>query len=290
MQMLWPAARFAANAVKPKFLLIVAGYRTKGFNQRSAAMPMLCCVFLLAPLTGIRVVTAAEIPARAYYELRLYTVASNKMDGVLERFPETVEPVRRKHGIKTIGYWTAPGMTNGGTLVYLISGASKEALQKQEKELGADQQFKDGYAASSKKHGKTVDRILSIPLTADATAKSDFATGAKPHVFDLRIYSILPGKLEAFRARWRDHAVVIYKRHGLHSLGWWIADKKDAEGHDQFVCLLAGESAEAIQKSIAAFHQDAQWQRLEKETEKDGKLRSGVESFKLTPTDFSLMK
>ena len=233
---------------------------------------------------------AAEPLAVHYFELRLYTVTLNKLDGVLERFRDTVEPVRRKHGIKTVGYWSAPGTTNGGMFAYLMTAASKEELQKQEKEFGADAQFKEGYAASNKKHGKTVDKIVALPLTADATAKFDFTASAKPRAFDLRIYSVLPGKLDAFRNRWRDFAVPIYERHGLHSIGWWVAEKKDAEGHNQFVCLLAGDSVEAIQKSIAAFHQDAEWQRVEKDTEQDGKLRSGVTALKLIPTDFSKLK
>ena len=37
-------------------------------------------------------------------------------------------------------------------------------------------------------------------------------------------------------------------------------------------------------------HQDSEWQRVEKETEKDGKLRSGVAAFKLLPADFSPIK
>ena len=171
-----------------------------------------------------------------------------------------------------------------------MSAASKEELQKQEKEFGADPQFKDGYAASNRKHGKTVDKIVTLPLGVDAMAKLDLSTSAKPRVFDLRIYSVLPGKLDAFRDRWRDHAVPIYERHGLHSLGWWVAENKDADGHDQFVCLLAGKRVEAIQKSIGEFHQDADWQGVERETERDGKLRSGVEAFKLRPADFSVIK
>ncbi len=226
----------------------------------------------------------------AFYELRIYTVTSNQMDGVLERFRETVEPVRRKHGIKTAGYWSAPGTTNGGTFVYLMTAASKEELQKQEQEFGADPQFKEGYAASNKKHGKTVGKITTLAMPIGATAKFDFTTGKTPRAFDLRIYSVLPGKLDAFRNRWRDFAVPIYHRHGLHSVGWWVAEQKDADGNDQFVCLLAGESIPAILKSISEFHKDADWIRVEKETETNGKLRSGVTACKLTPTDFSALK
>ena len=57
---------------------------------------------------------------------------------MLERFRETVEPVRRKHGISTVGYWSGPGTTNGGTFAYLLEAASKEELQNQKKAFGAD--------------------------------------------------------------------------------------------------------------------------------------------------------
>jgi hypothetical protein len=232
-------------------------------------------------------VSAADPP---YHELRIYTVTSNKLDGVLERFRDTVEPVRRKHGISTVGYWSAAGITNGGMFVYLMAAASKEELQKLETEFGADPEFKTGYAASNAKHGKTVDKIASLALPGDATAKLDFTASKKPRAFELRIYSVLPGKLDAFRKRWRDFAVPIYQRHGLHSIGWWVAEKPDAEGNDQFVCLLAGDSSAAIQKSIGDFHQDAEWQRVMRETEATGKLRSGVTVYKLIPTDFSSLK
>ena len=241
-------------------------------------------------LMAVMASQAAEPAQFGYFELRVYTVTSNKMDGVLERFRETVEPVRRKHGITTVGYWTAPGTTNRGTFAYLMTAVSKEELQKQEKAFGADAQFKAGYAASNKKHGKTVDKIVALPLIVDTTAKFDFAATVKPRAFDLRVYPVLPGKLDAFRNRWRDFAVPIYERHGLHSIGWWVAEKKDADAHDQFVCLLASDSVAAIQKSIGEFHQDAAWQRVEKETEQDGKLRSGVTAHKLIPTDFSKLK
>ncbi len=233
---------------------------------------------------------AVEPAIPRYYDLRLYTVTFGKMDGVMERFRGTVDPVRRKHGIETVGYWSAPGTTNGGTFAYLLAARSKEGLQEQEKEFGADPDFQKGYAASSQKHGKTVDSIVSVPLDVDPTAKFDLAASPKPRAFDLRIYSVLPGKLDAFRDRWRDHAVPIYERHGLHSIGWWVAAKKDAVGNDQFICLLAGESIGSIQRSIGEFHQDPEWQRVERETEMDGKLRSGVTAHRLAPTDFSKLR
>lgn len=233
---------------------------------------------------------AVASSAGEYHELRIYAVTSNKLDGVMERFRDTVEPARQRHGIRTIGYWSAPGSTNGGTFAYLMAAPSKDELRQQENEFGADAQFKEGYAASNKKHGKTVDRVVTLPLTVDATAKFDFKSGKVTRAFDLRFYSVLPGKLDAFRDRWRDIAVPIYERHGLHCVGWWVGEKKDAEGNDQFICLLAGESVPAILKSIGEFHKDADWIRAEKDTEARGKLRSGVTAFRLMPTDFSALR
>ncbi len=244
----------------------------------------------LLALASSTVSWAVEPAIPHHFDLRLYTATSGKMDGVMERFRGTVDPVRRKHGVTTVGYWSAPGTTNGGTFAYLMSAASKEELQKQEKEFGADPDFQKGYAASNAKHGKTVDKIVTLPLTVDATAKFDLTSAKAARAFDLRIYAVLPGKLDAFRNRWRDFAVPIYERHGLHSIGWWVAEAKDSEGNDQFVCLLAGGSIPEILKSISEFHQDADWVRVERETEAGGKLRSGVTVYKLTPTDFSAIR
>ena len=236
------------------------------------------------------VVGAENTKAPGYFELRCYSVTSNKLDAVLERFRDTVEPVRRKRGITTIGFWTAPGATNGGTFAYLLAASSREELQKQEKEFGADPRFKEGYANSNKKYGKTVDSILALPLIVDPAAIFDFSSTAEQRAFDLRIYSVLPGKLEAFRDRWRRFAVPIYERHGLHSVGWWLAEKKDADGNDLFVCLLSGKSVPSILQSISDLHQAPEWIRIVKTTEADCKLRSGVTSYKLPPTVFSALR
>ncbi len=223
-----------------------------------------------------------------YVELRIYDVTTNKLEGVLERFRDAVEPIRKKHGIKTLGYWTSSA-TNGEKFIYLMTGAGQSQFQQAEKTFSADPDFKTAYAVSNKKHGKTVDKITSMILVGELS-QLDVSPSINPRAFDLRLYSVLPGKLEAFRARWRDHAVPIYKRHGLHSIGWWVAEQKDSDGHEVFVCLLAGESIAGIQSSISEFHKDIEWQRIEVESERVGKLRSGVTTYKLKPTDFSQLR
>ena len=209
-----------------------------------------------------------------FYELRIYDVTPGKLDAVIERFRETVEPVRRKHEIDTVGYWTASA-TNGEKFVYLIRADSESQLRAHEKAFVDDPEFKKGYAASTSKHGKTVEKITSIPLKSEDAAKYEISGAA----LDLRLYTILPGKLDEFRARWRDHAVQIYARHGLRSCGWWTAEK---DGQTFFICLLAAKDIAAIKQSISEFHSDAEWKRVEEDSERNGKLRSSVTSLQLT--------
>ena len=229
--------------------------------------------------------SAAEPP---YFELRIYDITTNKLAAVLERFRDAVEPIRQKHGIKTMGYWTA-STTNATHLIYLMKGRDPISFQQADKAFGADPAFQAAYKASSEKHGKTVDRIISLPLSA-GDSELDLSASPIPRTFELRLYSLLPGKLDTFRNRWREHAVPIDERHGLHSLGWWVATQKDPRNPEIFVCLLAGDSRAGIEKSIADFHRDPEWQQVQKETEREGSLRSDVTAYKLTPTDFSLLK
>ena len=225
---------------------------------------------------------------RSYFELRIYDVTPGKIDAVLDRFRDAVEPIRQKHEIKTLAYWTSKD-DQGEHFVYLMTGKSLEEFQAAEKAFGKDPEFQAAYAASNAKHGKTVDKVLSLNLDP-ADAKLDFTTAENTRVFDLRLYTVPKNKLAAFTARWRDHASRIYARHGLASIGWWKVVSKEATEDDTVICLLAGESAEAIQKAIQAFHADEEWLRIEKETEREGNLRSGVTSLFLTPTQFSMLK
>ncbi len=251
--------------------------------------------FLLAVMLWA---ATAALPARGqnppaepppYFELRIYDVTTNKLAGVLERFRETVDPIRRRHGICAVGYWTATTPV-GEKYVYLMMAASAADLATRERAFGADPDFQAGFAASNRKHGKTLDHITTIPLITDPAAQFNFTPTDPVRAFELRQYSVPAAKLAAFRARWRDYAIPIYARHGLHSIGWWQAAKPDDAGRETFICLLAGASPAAIQKAIADFHADSEWRAITEQTEKAGPLRDGVVVLTLRPTEFSALR
>src|SRR4051794_26312089 len=45
---------------------------------------------------------------------------------------------------------------------------------------------------------------------------------AADRVFEIRTYTTPPGKLDALKARFRDHTIGIFNKHGMTSIGYWV--------------------------------------------------------------------
>jgi len=41
-------------------------------------------------------------------------------------------------------------------------------------------------------------------------------------VFELRTYHALPGRLPALQARFRDHTLKLFEKHGMTNIGYWV--------------------------------------------------------------------
>src|SRR5215471_16686653 len=50
--------------------------------------------------------------------------------------------------------------------------------------------------------------------------------GSNPshHVYELRMYHVKPGKMDALVARFGDHTDAIFKRHNMKSVGYWVPE------------------------------------------------------------------
>jgi len=103
-------------------------------------------------------------------------------------------------------------------------------------------------------------------------------------VYELRTYTAAPGKLGALQARFRDHTGKLFAKHGITGLGYWVPIEKP---ENTFVYLVAHTSREAADQSWTAFTGDPEWQRVRRESERNGALTTKVERLYLTPTHFS---
>jgi hypothetical protein len=116
------------------------------------------------------------------------------------------------------------------------------------------------------------------------------AFAADSRVFELRIYTANDGKLEALKARFRDHTTAIFKKHHMDVVAYWTPQSDDPKSKDTFIYILAHPSRAAADKNWMEFQADPEWTKVKTESEKDGALAKKVERTFMDPTAFSPMK
>jgi len=112
---------------------------------------------------------------------------------------------------------------------------------------------------------------------------------AKGRVFEMRIYTAAPGKLDDLNARFRNHTNRLFEKHGMTVVGYWTPTDGE-KASNTLIYILAFPSREAAQKSWKAFQDDPEWKKARDESEQNGKLVAKVESVFMKPTDYSPVK
>src|SRR5690349_16823997 len=113
--------------------------------------------------------------------------------------------------------------------------------------------------------------------------------GSTPsHIYELGMYHVQPGKMEALKARFDDHTDVIFKRHNMKSVGYWVPEDPPAS-QDLFVHILEHPSRQEAQKNWAAFQADPEWKRVKIESEAQGPLVDHIDSYFMDPTSYSAL-
>lgn len=104
-------------------------------------------------------------------------------------------------------------------------------------------------------------------------------------IYELRTYTANPGKMPALQARFRDHTVGIFERHGIKNVGYWT--NSIGGRSDELVYLVAFEDMAQRDRAWAAFRDDPDWAQARASSEADGPLVSHIENRILQATDFS---
>src|SRR5262249_22179073 len=116
------------------------------------------------------------------------------------------------------------------------------------------------------------------------------AVHAQPNtrVFEIRTYTAAEGKLDALHARFRDHTLALFDRHGMTSVGYFKPQDAPLK-QNTLIYILAHPSREAAAKNWQAFHDDPEWQKVKAASETQGPLTTKIESVFADPTDYSPM-
>jgi hypothetical protein len=248
-------------------------------------VPLLTALMLSATFTAL----AAEKDTRVF-EMRTYYAAPDKLDALHARFRDHTTRLFEKHGMTNIGYWV-PIENPDNKLLYVLAYPDRTARDASWKAFMADPDWQAAQKASEV-NGKLVAKVEQLFMNAtDFSPAIQPSVGKGERVFELRTYTTTPGNLPLLHARFRDHTLALFAKHGMTNLFYWqlLPDQPAAE--NTLIYLLAHASEDAAKASFAAFRADPDWIAAKAASEQKGggslTIPDGVKSLFLKATDYS---
>lgn len=107
-------------------------------------------------------------------------------------------------------------------------------------------------------------------------------------IYEMRVYRCVPGRMPALLARFANHTLKLWEKHGIRQAGFWTT--LVGESNQDLTYLLAWENMAEREAKWAAFQADPAWQAVRAETEKDGQIVATLSNQFLAPTAFSAVK
>jgi hypothetical protein len=131
--------------------------------------------------------------------------------------------------------------------------------------------------------------LLLAGFAAGALTQHTLTAQTAARVFELRTYTAPDGKLGDLHARFRNHTLRIFEKHGMNNV-IYLAPIDAPASQNQLVYLLAHKSRDAAKASWDAFRNDPEWKKVASETQANGPIVAKVDSVFLTATDYSPLK
>jgi len=107
-------------------------------------------------------------------------------------------------------------------------------------------------------------------------------------IHELRVYQPVPGQMARLQARFRDHVVPIWERHGIRPVGFWTT--LVGESSNELTYILSWDSLADRDRRWAAFQSDPAWRSARDDSERAGPIVASIRNQILTPTDFSALR
>jgi hypothetical protein len=240
---------------------------------------------------------AAE-PDTRLFEVRVYYAAEGKLDALNARFRDHTLKLFAKHGMTSLGYFV-PTKNTENKLVYFLAYPDRAARDASWKAFQADPDWKAA-AKASEVNGKLLTKVESAFLTATDYSALAQVKAYGQGVFELRTYTTEAGRLPDLNARFRDHTLKLFEKHGMTNVSYWnlAAEQKGAKSPlvagNTLIYLLSHKSEAAAKASFDAFRADPAWVAAKEASEKKAggslTIKDGVKSDFLVPTDYSPVK
>ena len=256
--------------------------------------------------------------ANTLYELRSYVSEAGRQADVLKLIADSGIPMMAKHKQTLVGAWTNVDPKDERVFT-LLSHKDKASADAAQTAFQNDPEWKEMLQKSVVNGKKPVASVERIFLTTNDYSPALDVKNVGNRVFELRTYVATKGNLPALNARFKDHTVALFAKHGMTNIMYCsvLAGEKltasklleavspigkssaaieadlPATGNS-LVYFLTHASPEAAKVNFGKFAADPEWQKAYKGSEAaaGGSLtvKGGVQSLFLTPTAFSPIK
>jgi hypothetical protein len=241
--------------------------------------------------TGVSIAMSAEKDSRLY-ELRTYYSPPGKLDALHARFRDHTTKLFEKHGMTNVGYWI-PIENPDNKLIYILSYPNRESREKSWKAFLADPAWMK-VQKETEANGAIVSKVDKFFLTPTDYSPEIKPSSAGDRVFELRTYTATPGNLVHLHARFRDHTVKLFEKHGMTNIGYWQLAPDQPGADVTLIYILAHKNVDAAKASFDAFRKDPDWVKARTASEEKGggslTAQGGVKSEFMKATDYSTIK
>lgn len=134
--------------------------------------------------------------------------------------------------------------------------------------------------------GIALSVLLGIVTLRSGVSVGDEKPAAAAGIYELRTYTTLEGRLPNLNARFKNHTMKLFEKHGMKNVMYWTpTDEKTA--NNTLIYVIWHASPEAAKKSWEGFIADPDWHKARDESEKDGKIVAKVEKVYMKATEYS---
>lgn len=103
-------------------------------------------------------------------------------------------------------------------------------------------------------------------------------------IYELRVYEIIPGRLEAIHRRFATTTNRLFEKHGIRVVGYW----EDIAGtSNRLTYLVAYDSLAHREQAWGAFGSDPEWLAAKAKSEEDGPIVARIHNTFMRPTAYS---
>jgi hypothetical protein len=263
-------------------------------------------------------IAVAQSITSPIYELRSYVSEPGRQAEVLKLIAEGGVPTMAKHNITFVGAWTNIEASDERVFT-LLRHKDKATCDANWTAFQNDEDWKATLQKSGvdgKRPVKSFERVfLSVNDYSPALEVKDVGN----RVFELRTYVVTKGNLPALNARFKNHTLGLFTKHGMTNVLYCSVldgesltcsklleavspvgkanadvDANAPAAGNSLVYFITHTSKEAAAASFAKFGADEEWKAAYKASQDaaGGSLtvKDGVKSIYLKPTSFSLLK